>query len=384
MLSVGSGDGSQQAAIVKSGHTNIVTTFYDSRPEVLRKYPNAADGLEFLESRSTVCYEIDATKLPSYKLGTFDLIFFTFPHNGVPNSEPDNVPSNKDMLRMFLSSAPAMLNENGCIEITLKTGLPYDRWQLPALLEDSFASIKLLATETLDKSVFPGYVHRLTNGTQGVLAEVKDVGAKVYTFGVPGSEAVTPPAVLGMCINVIGVPWMTLTDDEVATGALWILASGSSSPLTVLDIRNRFDSALRPDTRQLNRVLYAHARSGLLRKIEPSKLISSDKPTWLLASNSPPSQETAPGRHGAVVPVDPTAKSANGSAVRPTPATTGSRTVTVARCNLKGAKVEAVPGKGKGGDAGEARAKLKATVTTKGVGKLGKPRKLGVPLNAER
>ena len=33
-LSVGSGDGSQQASIVKQGHRNIVVTFYDSRDEV--------------------------------------------------------------------------------------------------------------------------------------------------------------------------------------------------------------------------------------------------------------------------------------------------------------------------------------------------------------
>jgi hypothetical protein len=35
ILSIGSGDGSQQVAIVRSGHVNIVVTFYDSRDCVL-------------------------------------------------------------------------------------------------------------------------------------------------------------------------------------------------------------------------------------------------------------------------------------------------------------------------------------------------------------
>jgi hypothetical protein len=39
VLSVGSGDGSQQVATLRAGHINLVTTFYDSKAEVLRKYP---------------------------------------------------------------------------------------------------------------------------------------------------------------------------------------------------------------------------------------------------------------------------------------------------------------------------------------------------------
>jgi len=37
ILSVGSGDGSQQAAIVKSGHHNLVSTFFDSEDCYLSK-----------------------------------------------------------------------------------------------------------------------------------------------------------------------------------------------------------------------------------------------------------------------------------------------------------------------------------------------------------
>ena len=63
MLSVGSGDGSQQASIVRAGHRNLVTTFFDSKEELLRKYPGATQNVEYLESRCHVAYEVDATKL---------------------------------------------------------------------------------------------------------------------------------------------------------------------------------------------------------------------------------------------------------------------------------------------------------------------------------
>ena len=66
ILSVGSGDGSQQAATVRAGHSNLVTTFYDSKAEVLRKYPTATETMAYLESHCKVAYEIDATKLQAY------------------------------------------------------------------------------------------------------------------------------------------------------------------------------------------------------------------------------------------------------------------------------------------------------------------------------
>ena len=48
ILSVGSGDGSQQAAIAKSGHHNIVSTFFDSEDTVTAKYPSARGNITFL------------------------------------------------------------------------------------------------------------------------------------------------------------------------------------------------------------------------------------------------------------------------------------------------------------------------------------------------
>jgi hypothetical protein len=85
ILSVGSGDGSQQAAIVRSGHHNIISTFFDSEDMVTAKYPSAREDIALLHAKSTVLFGVDATKLHDHdvlKEKKFDIIIFTFPHTG--------------------------------------------------------------------------------------------------------------------------------------------------------------------------------------------------------------------------------------------------------------------------------------------------------------
>ena len=82
MLSVGSGDGSQQESIVRSGLRNLQVTFYDTKAQVLRKYPPAKKTLAYLEKECQVPprFQIDASKLNQiYSASSFDLIFFSFP-----------------------------------------------------------------------------------------------------------------------------------------------------------------------------------------------------------------------------------------------------------------------------------------------------------------
>mmetsp|Transcript_29828 Transcript_29828/g.44087 ORF Transcript_29828/g.44087 Transcript_29828/m.44087 type:complete len:133 (+) Transcript_29828:278-676(+) len=116
ILSIGSGDGSQQKAIVEQGHSKILTTFYeDSKAKVLRKYPDAGSILDFLGQKSyrVPMYGLDATKLHTYGIGIFDIIMFTFPHTGVPNNQKDSIRSNQNLLRGFLKSAQHVLAPNG-------------------------------------------------------------------------------------------------------------------------------------------------------------------------------------------------------------------------------------------------------------------------------
>ena len=81
ILSVGSGDGSQQASIVKSGHFNLVSTFYESEHAVITKYGSAREHIKLLRDKSsTVLFEVDATELhshPQLMKKKFDVIIFT-------------------------------------------------------------------------------------------------------------------------------------------------------------------------------------------------------------------------------------------------------------------------------------------------------------------
>ena len=60
ILSVGSGDGSQQASIVKSGHINIVSTFFESEQALIAKYGTAREHIALLRDKaSTVLFEVE-------------------------------------------------------------------------------------------------------------------------------------------------------------------------------------------------------------------------------------------------------------------------------------------------------------------------------------
>ena len=51
VLTLGSGDGSQQVAIAKAGHRRLTTTFLDSESQVRDKYPGTAPAnIEYLRS----------------------------------------------------------------------------------------------------------------------------------------------------------------------------------------------------------------------------------------------------------------------------------------------------------------------------------------------
>jgi len=83
ILSVGSGDGSQQVAILKRGHRNLTTTFFDSHAEFLRKYRKSLKTLKGAVGQTL--FEIDATRLHEYGLGKFDIVLFSNPHDGAAN-----------------------------------------------------------------------------------------------------------------------------------------------------------------------------------------------------------------------------------------------------------------------------------------------------------
>ena len=191
ILSVGSGDGSQQLAIVNSGHARIRTTFFDTKLEVLKKYPDSGNILLALEQKSiwVPLYNIDATKLHTYaNVGKFDVIMFTFPHTDLPNSHAEQVKSNQTLIRNFLISAQRCLAPGGQIEVTIKAGEFYDQWNVPLLLQsivndEEGATLMYQGSHALDMKRFPMYTHRPTMGRVGKLTVVHDLhGANAHLF----------------------------------------------------------------------------------------------------------------------------------------------------------------------------------------------------------
>lgn len=202
ILSVGSGDGSQQRAIVNSGHARLQTTFFDTKPALLAKYPGAAEILAMLEEKSVwvPLYGIDATKLHTYEdIGMFDIIMFTFPHTDLSNSDARQAESNRMLIRDFLSSAQCCLKPGGQIEVTVKAGEFYDKWRVPFLLGRSkHTSLVYQGSHAMDMSRFPDYTHRLTKGSCGNFKCVYDwQGAHVHLFSraVPDLKRKEPPVI---------------------------------------------------------------------------------------------------------------------------------------------------------------------------------------------
>ena len=290
ILSVGSGDGSQQAAIVKSGHHNIVSTFFDNEQAVIAKYGKAEDHIKLLRGKSTVLFEVDATALhahPQLAEKEFDVIFFTFPHTGVPNfacgyndPNPTSIESNKQLIRDFLKSAQQILARDGEIQITLKTSTPYDKWTFPDFAE---YEIEPKANHFFNTQLFPGYIHKSTKGHMNV----NNGMAKTYAFRKKrkhrdekdiveaGDDEFSASAPFTLKLQLI-----VANDDDIERLVMEVLSLRRDAKRDVLDIRRQLPEAIRPDTRQLNRVLY---QMEVFKKVKrgPSKTCNQ-KPTWTL------------------------------------------------------------------------------------------------------
>jgi len=308
ILSIGSGDGSQQAAIVRAGHLNICVTFHDSRAGVLAKFPAARDTLALFEQKGVEHhFSVDAASI-----GTggaldggrkFDVVLFYFPHVGGDTAQPEVLKANRQLVRSYLAGASRVLAQGGEIQLAVKMDRTYAAWNV----HDLFGEQQLHAThqQPVDKSQFPGYVHRLTKGANSKQRSVPDVGAQLYVLQLAESEDADEPlgslVALGaqICVIAEGVTSGAPTDDALGPMLLKALASvPAGQKPTVLDLRSTIGKALGPvtlpETQQLNRVLYELEAEGRVHRgaaLENGR--KSSKPTWSLL-DSPAWHETLP------------------------------------------------------------------------------------------
>lgn len=309
ILWIGSGDGSQPAAVVRSGHTNNVVSFYDSRASILAKYPTASEELKYLDAmKIEQHFSVDVNLLgegegplgnsATHEKKNFDVIVFYFPHVGGDNGSPSTLIANRELIRSYLHGALRLLAPDGEIHLATKVGGTYEKWDVTGLIEEN-AKLVLVQQKDLDKSQFPGYVHRLTVGSHGKLSEVKDCGAQVYVMkekigsahsatDEQEAESTIEDMIFELnariVVNLGPRTLVSMTDVEVEKEMNVAFEASSRRPLTVLEVRRiigaAVDPSLLPDTRQCNRVLYAMEAKGILVRKMPKKGSASKKPTW--------------------------------------------------------------------------------------------------------
>ncbi|KAF9932470.1 hypothetical protein BGZ67_004709 [Mortierella alpina] len=183
--------------ILNRGDTITATTL-DSFSNMMEKYEDGQQNVKDLEDAgATVLFEIDATKLAkikSFRGKRFSKIVFNFPHAGAGIKDQDrNVVSNQKLMRSFFEAATPFLTDTdlgdkkpGEIHVTVKTGMPYDLWNLKRLATGT----GLLGNKTsfpFKPEQYPGYEHRRTIGfkegvSQGENAEILGKSPKTFVF----------------------------------------------------------------------------------------------------------------------------------------------------------------------------------------------------------
>lgn len=184
ILTVGSGDGSQQASIVRSRHRNIVVTFKDTRAEVLSKYPSAAASLQYLDAQQVEqLFSIDVATLGTGALQgrKFDCVVFNFPHVGGDTGRSEVLAQNRSLVSTYLSGALRVLAPGGEVQLAVKTEGSYKKWDVLGLVRDN-GGLTVARRAPLDATLFPGYVHRLTKGAAGSKRSVNHDGAEVFVL----------------------------------------------------------------------------------------------------------------------------------------------------------------------------------------------------------
>jgi hypothetical protein len=179
-------------------------------------------------------------------------------------------------------SAQRILAEDGEITITLKTSAPYDKWTFPDFAQ---FEIEPRSQHRFDAELFSGYTHRSTNGHE---KSVKNGQAKSYVFSRKRKQGATisdeSTSFSPSLPFTLSMKFLRVEDQDIE---LYVTELLSSSPArnfqcNVLDIRRLFPEGIRPDTRQLNRVVCRMESSKLLKRGPPNGL--NQKPTWQCTS----------------------------------------------------------------------------------------------------
>lgn len=224
LLLVGEGDFSFAVSIIKENFIkpeNLIATSFDSKDEIIQKYPTVEQNLNFLIDEGVqLLHSIDATDLvSSLKLNltaknkkkakarlfsdnrNLDYIMFNFPHTGKGIKDVDrNIIDhqklvlnyfkscravfnlvNNDMENDFAGYASSAVNENkGKILLTLFEGEPYNSWNIKILGRSE--DYKVERSGKFSWQMFPDYHHRRTNSVRDTTKPASERDARIYVF----------------------------------------------------------------------------------------------------------------------------------------------------------------------------------------------------------
>lgn len=169
MLLIGEGDFSfALALLVNLGTHKMIATSYDSKSDVLAKYPTAAMNIRGLERAGiSILYGIDVTKdvLIQKIVKSTDIpikqVIFNFPHIGGGSTDKD-VQANQEFLRLFFQWSVKLLShfksseESSEICVTLRDSFFYNSWDIKAQAE-TFCNLKCIKEIAFLPKLFPGY-----------------------------------------------------------------------------------------------------------------------------------------------------------------------------------------------------------------------------------
>ncbi|KAF7066047.1 hypothetical protein CFC21_072095 [Triticum aestivum] len=172
ILIVGDGDFSFSLALAAAFGTgrNIVATSLDSYEALSRKYSKAQSNvMELKKRRTTVLHGVDAETMKGHsnlKMRLFDRIVFNFPHAGFHGKECEMhvVRLHRELVKGFFVNARELLQPDGEIHISHKTGYPYDGWSIVQLASES--SLAMIDIVSFQKQDYPGYSPKRGNGSK--------------------------------------------------------------------------------------------------------------------------------------------------------------------------------------------------------------------------
>ncbi|KAK7205535.1 hypothetical protein BZA70DRAFT_295313 [Myxozyma melibiosi] len=236
VLLVGEGDLSFTKALLKPPFAHpsgrITATVYDSKEDLLAKYPDTVEeNIKFIEESTgaeaesdaedkdsesddfsdfsdfendgeesqdksggfkdekepaKILYNVDATALSKTKYlrkRKFDCCVFNFPHTGSGITDQDrNIRQNQELLVGFFKSVTPLLTPTGVVVVTLFEGLPYSLWNLKDIAKA--LDFELVRSGRFVWEAYEGYTHRRTSGMGDTTKKFDQREARMYIFKI--------------------------------------------------------------------------------------------------------------------------------------------------------------------------------------------------------